>query len=192
MHCWAPPDLCILPTVAVAQILVSFQVQFRVLAITFKALHGVGPGYLRNHPWGCLAVPPGCIGQACSRSLKCCLLTRLSKCVFSAAVSAPWNTFPSGPETLQTFSLLEFWRKLAFPPKHWETLKLSPWIIYCILIYWKALVEAQGSSFTFFFFWEGDYCCEHTKVVAMKMDGHIQQYPINYSIYYKWNSDRAF
>lgn len=29
---------------------VCFQVQFKLLVITFKALNGVGPGYLQNHP----------------------------------------------------------------------------------------------------------------------------------------------
>lgn len=43
-----------------------FCIQFKVLVFTFKALHGIGPGYLRDHlPWFHLFFPPEPTMWAC-------------------------------------------------------------------------------------------------------------------------------
>lgn len=89
-----------------------FQVQFRVLVIiTFKALHGTGPGILRNHLTPMLLVWPTWSsrrGMLWTPLIKEFQLMRSRRRVFSAVAPAFWNILHFEVRSICTFfGLLE-------------------------------------------------------------------------------------
>ncbi|KAM6466454.1 uncharacterized protein PHA67_012250 [Liasis olivaceus] len=87
--------------------LVCFWIQFKVLAITFKALHGMGPGYLRDHLTPITSTQPtqsGREGMLQTLSARECWLARPRRRAFSAIVPALWNILPQ-----------EVWRAPTLP-----------------------------------------------------------------------------
>lgn len=63
-----------------------FQVQFKVLIITFKVLHGLGPGYFRDHLSPVVSAHPiqsGRMGMPQIKLAKKCQLTGPKRHVFS-------------------------------------------------------------------------------------------------------------
>lgn len=75
---------------------VLFLVQFKVLVITFKILHGTRPGYLQDHLSLRLSACSTRLDKVCTLQvpfLKCCQVIGPRKCAFSAAALTLWNTF---------------------------------------------------------------------------------------------------
>ena len=98
---------------------VCFWVQFKVLVITFKALHGMGPGYLKDR---LVPIRSTCPTQACkegmlrTRSTKEFHLVGSWRRAFSAVAPALWNILL--PKVRQAPSLLDFRRQLKTWPCH--------------------------------------------------------------------------
>lgn len=95
---------------------ISFQMQFKMLIITFKALYETRPGYLQHcfslktstHP-----IRADRVSTLLIPSLKYCHFQRSRKHPFSMADMVLWNIIL--PEVHQVSTLLTFQK----PPKNW-------------------------------------------------------------------------
>lgn len=93
---------------------VSFQMQFKVLVITFKlSSYGMEPCYLWNHLILKISTPLIRLDRiSFLPSFKCCYLVGYRKQLFSVPASTMWNCFPL---EIQKFILLAFWKvKIGF------------------------------------------------------------------------------
>ena len=96
---------------------ISFWAKYKVLVITFKALHGLDPGYLRDR---LLPYNPPCTLRSSGKNLLQSVKTRLTSITqrtFSSAAPRLWNGLPE--EVRQLDSLLAF-KKAIKPDLFWQ------------------------------------------------------------------------